>query len=83
MSTVAVHTSRVIVTSVSRDHDHPLGGACEPTQHPGQPSDPGARAHDQISLRPMDMIEIRADQGIHVRLVISEVPSATSQTQNQ
>src|ERR1022692_1178332 len=63
-----VHAPDVIVVRVSRDRDHPLGGVCEPGEHPGQRSDPGARVHDQVSLRSADMIEIRADQGVHVRL---------------
>jgi hypothetical protein len=63
-----VHAPDVIVMSVSCDRDHPLGGIYEPAEHPCQRSDPCARVHDQISLRSMDVIEVRADQGIHVRL---------------
>ena len=63
-----VHAPDVIVVSVSCDRDHPLGGVYEPAEHPGQRGDPCARVHDQISLRSVDVIEVRADQGVHVRL---------------
>jgi hypothetical protein len=62
-----VHAPDVIVVSVSGDRDHPLAGFGEPAEHPGQRSDPRARVHDQISLRAADMIEVRADQGVHMR----------------
>lgn len=63
-----VHAPGVIIVSVSRDRDHPLGRVCERAEHPGQRSDPRARVHDQISLRSADVIEVRADQGVHMRL---------------
>lgn len=45
-----VHAPDVIVVSVSCDRDHPLAGAREPAEYPGQWSNPGTRVHDQISI---------------------------------
>ena len=63
-----VHAPDVIVVSVSCDRDHPLAGAHEPAEYPGQRSNPGTRVHDQIRLRSADVIEVRADQRVHMRL---------------
>jgi len=54
----------------------------EPSQT-GQRSDPCAGVHDQISLRSMDVIEIRADQEPTYGSVIGVMPSATYRSENQ
>ena len=63
-----MHSPGVIVVGVSRDRDHPFGRIYQSAEDPGQRGDPRARVHDQISLSSVDVIEIRADQRVHVRL---------------
>src|SRR5580704_7372153 len=63
-----MHTPDVIVVRVSRDRDHPPTSLYEAIEHPSQRSNSCARVHDQISLRSVDVKEVRSDHGAHVRL---------------